>query len=478
MKNKFLKGTTLVLSSLMLLGVVSCGGTNNNDSSSQASETSETSKTSSSEGGEVKVVDFVPTEKFDTTKKINLNFYTTMGQALQEVYNEYYKDFKEAYPNINVNLQVIGGYDDVRDQMTTTISAGKNDVNIAYCYPDHVALYNKAKSVISLDGFINSADYGFSRAQKNDFIDAYYEEGKSFGDGKMYTLPFTKSSEVMYYNKDFFDKNNLEVPTHWWSNGDNDTTSMDYVIRKIKEIEPDSIPLGYDSESNLFITMCEQLKADYTSAIGNHYRFNNDKAKEFSKKLNTWYKDGLMTTKQLYGGYTSSLFTTNEKQKCYICIGSSAGASYQTSETLKPGIAPIPQADETNKKVIQQGPNICIFTNDDQQKLIASWLWVKFFTTNAEFQCSFSMESGYTPVLKSCAENEIYANWLKGATAQAASTAVTMAQADNYFTSPAFVGSSKARETVGKLLVNVLKSDGSDASINSNFENAIQELEF
>ena len=76
----------------------------------------------------------------------------------------------------------------------------------------------------------------------------------------MYTLPFSKSTEVLYYNKTFFDANNLSVPDHWFSTGENDTTSMEYVCARIKEIDtnPNTYPLGYDSEANWFITMCEQ----------------------------------------------------------------------------------------------------------------------------------------------------------------------------------------------------------------------------
>ena len=143
----------------------------------------------------------VPSEGFDTTQDVNIKFYTTMGQELQNVFNAYLEDFNNLYPNIHVDAQFIGGYDDVRDQMNTEIAAGKSDVNVAYCYPDHIATYNTAKSVIALDNLIDDSKYGFTDDEVNDFVKAYYEEGSSLGDGKMYSLPFSKSSEVLYYNK-------------------------------------------------------------------------------------------------------------------------------------------------------------------------------------------------------------------------------------------------------------------------------------
>ena len=169
----------------------------------------------------------------------------------------------------------MGGYDDVRDQISTEITVG-NQPNIAYCYPDHVALYNLAKAVTTLDGLIDSeitvtrADgsteiLGLTQAQKDDFIAGYYKEGQQFGDGAMYTMPLSKSTEVLYYNKTFFDANGLTVPATW--------AELETVCAKIKEIDPDSIPLGYDSEANWFINMCEQYQSPYTSATGDHYLF-------------------------------------------------------------------------------------------------------------------------------------------------------------------------------------------------------------
>ena len=54
-----------------------------------------------------------------------------------------------------------------------------------------------------------------TQEQIDDFIAGYYNEGKQFEDGKMYTLPFSKSTEVLYYNKTFFDAHGLQLPKTW-----------------------------------------------------------------------------------------------------------------------------------------------------------------------------------------------------------------------------------------------------------------------
>ena len=284
-------------------------------------------------GGHKAVPNFeVPEGGYDGSE-VTIKFYHTMGANLTAVLNKYIESFNKLYPNIHIEHSQVGGYDDVRSQISTEITVG-NQPNIAYCYPDHVALYNVAGVVANLDNLIeskievNRADetteiLGLTEEQKNDFIEGYYNEGKAYGDELMYTMPFSKSTEVLYYNKTFFDEHKLSVPTTW--------DEMEAVCEAIKKIDPSSIPLGYDSEANWFITMCEQMNSPYTSATGEKYRFNNETNRAFVARFREWYQKNYVTTQTLYKAYTSGLFvnTDSTKAKSYMSIGSSAGATHQ-----------------------------------------------------------------------------------------------------------------------------------------------------
>lgn len=437
----------------------------------------------------------VPEDGYDGSE-VTITFYHTMGSNLTDVLENYIAEFNKLYPNIHIVHTKIGGYDDVRDQISTEITTGAQP-NIAYCYPDHVALYNLAGSVITLDSLINStvevtrADgsketLGLTKDQIADFIEGYYNEGRQFGDGLMYTMPLSKSTEVLYYNATFFAEHNLTPPTTW--------EEMEELCKKIKEIDPKSIPLGYDSEANWFITMCEQYGSPYTSATGDHFLFDNETNREFVKKFREWYQKGYLTTQKIYGAYTSGLFTSTNEVKSYMSIGSSAGATHQRptanadgSYPFDVGIATIPQVSETNKKVISQGPSLCIFkkANQNPQEVVASWLFVKYLTTTVEFQAEFSMASGYVPVIKSVSENETYKEFIDGANGgtniAALSAKVCLEQEEAYYTSPAFNGSSTARDQVGALLAKCLSADDGgnvDAMIKKAFEDAIEECEY
>ena len=439
----------------------------------------------------------VPEEGFNPDEVVEITFTHTMGAKLQEVLNTYIEEFNKIYPNIKITHQSAGGWGDINGQINTEI-AGGTQPNIAYCYPDHVAMYNIAKSVVTLDNLINSEVVikgteevlGLTADQKADFIESYYNEGLAYGDNLMYTMPLNKSTEVLYYDKTFFDKHGLKVPTTWkelWDTCD-----------KILKIDPNCYPLGYDAEDNWFITLCEQMKTGYTSAQnGGEYLFNNAENKAIVKELREYYQKGYFTTQELYGSYTSNLFVETTDTRCYMCVGSSGGASYQMSNNdtgdgtfaFEVGVAPIPQADNNNRKVISQGPSLCILKggNTTDQQVMASWLFVKFLCTNVEFQAEFSMASGYMPVLKSVTENKNYAAWLSKGNGYeylvAKCVQVGIDGRNDYFVSPAFNGSSTARTQVGALMLKCLSGEAADDAavdslINSAFEEAIDECEY
>ena len=417
---------------------------------------------------------------------VTISFWHTMGQDNKALLDEAIARFNEKYPNITVEHLSYGDYDKVFDQIRTKLTAG-NQPNIAYCYPDHVATYNKSESVIVLDDLINNKNViestgemmGFTQAQLDDFIEGYYNEGKEYGDGKMYSLPFQKSTEVLYYNKTVFEDLGIPVPTTW--------DDVEIAIELLKKEYPMSTPLGYDSEENFFITLAAQYGSSYTSATGDHYTFVNDTNKNFVAKFAEWYDKGWMTTSALMGGsYTSDSFTkaNDETGKIFMSIGSSAGARYQRPDKenneypFEVGIVPVPQVDTNNPKVISQGPSICIFEDDNVQEVYASWLFLKFLTTDQQFQAQYSMKSGYVPVIKSVGETQIYKDYLDKADGGDFITSlvakVALEQEEYYFTSPAFAGSADARTQVGLLVQSVFSKYSSGEDNNAMIDEEFQ----
>lgn len=413
---------------------------------------------------------------FDVNESVTISFYVRRNN-LNYLWDKYISQFNELYPNIRIEVRTFEYYSDL---------SGNTAGNIALCYPENVAKFNALGNVITLDQFINSSieitradgsveTLGLTQSQVDDFIDGFFNEGKQFGDDLMYTLPFSRQAELLYYNKTFFEENNLEVPTTW--------DEMEALCARIKEIDPDCIPLGYESASNLFITLCEQFGSPYTSSVGEHYLFDNDTNRAFVKKMAEWFEKGYITTMYMYGAYLSSPFTA---QNMYMCITNSRSAinMHPRKDTdgnylFEVDIARVPQVDPANSKVYSEALSLVMLNRGGTKEAVATWLFMKFLTTNAQVQADYSKEWNYTPVIESAMYVDSYADYLNGADGgnnlAALALKMSLEQRDAYFSIPAFVGSQSAKERVGYLLKSYGNSANIDSMIADAFKQALQD---
>ena len=148
------------------------------------------------------------------------------------------------------------------------------------------------------------------------------------------------------------------------------------------------------------------------------------------------------------------------------------------------GIASIPQVDPSNPKIIFQGPSLVLLDSGDSQENIAAWLFMKYLSTTTELQAEFSMTSGYMPVIDSVNDYAPYDEFISAADGgdniKALSVYRALEQSDAYFTVPAFVGSSTAREQVGMIVFDCMEKcyyanpNNIDAIIDDVFAKALK----
>lgn len=419
-------------------------------------------------------------------------FYSSQGNNLVPVTANAIERFEKKYPGWKVDHQQPGGYDDVRNKINSDLIAGVQP-DLAYCYPDHVAQYLSSEQVIDMTSFINSIevvqgvdlqsetgetkDYvvGYTAEEVADFIPSYYDEGRAtnftgyeqygYTAQSMLALPFVKSTELLYYNADAVEKLGVEIPETWddlWAQAG-----------QLEKYYPKATLLGYDSEANWFITMCAQNGWGYTSVdANNHYLFNQDNAelKSWLTSLKGYYDKGYLTTQEDYGAYTSNLFVKgieNDAGGCLYCVGSSGGASHQSSELFNAKIAPIPgsrRKDGTiDRSAISQGPSLVMLkagngvTNADE-KAKMTFLFIKELL-DPNFQASFSIAAGYNPSRNSVYDIPEYKEHMEGDSMTAMACRIAKGLTDRFFTSPAFDNSSTARDQVGLVVYYVMRSE-------------------
>ena len=449
-----------LLGLLAALALCSCGGGTSDPASSSTQP--DGSEASSSQ------------EAFDPDTPVTIKFWHTMGKQNEDILTGMIREFNKVYPNITVEeSSASGSYDDLCSLVLSNVSTG-NLPTMAFCYPDHVAEYIDRNAVVNMETYVDHELYGFTeeegksvddqgavRVGAADFVRSFWEEGKEYMKEGLYSVPFAKSTEALFYNKTLFDQNGYEVPKTW--------DEMWDLCRRIRSDYPAMgddgeytyYPLGYDSDSNLFITLCEQLGLDYTTNDltnhDSHFIFNNEGVRGMLTELKGLYDEGLFKTKGTSANstYTSTKFTSGE---IFMSIGSTGGTSYNDTQNFEVGVAVPPTTDLNDPAVISQGPSICFFNRATKAQTTAAWLFYKFIS-NAQNSVIYGVSTGYQPVRYSSYETPVYERFLEESGAdnifvKVAETSATMF--DDYFTSPVFVGSAKARDEVGKVVPSVL----------------------
>src|SRR5690606_7080469 len=153
---------------------------------------------------------------FDTETPVTINFWHRMGAASAELLAEWIAEFKEIYPNITVNAEsVASDYGALLNKVSLAITAGSGP-HIAESYPDHIARYAKADAPLALNNFISHPVYGMSEEEVNDFLPGLWAESTGYDNaGTVLSLPFSKSSEALFYNSSYFEQHGYEVPKTW-----------------------------------------------------------------------------------------------------------------------------------------------------------------------------------------------------------------------------------------------------------------------
>lgn len=467
-------------------------------------------------------------ETFDTTTPITIKLWHGNGSTIEAALKRYALDFQKLYPNVTVVIEKIGNnYDDVR-QATIDAIRGGSLPNLVQSYPDHVMEYIDNNALVSVTPYYDHPVHGYDNSATGSFSDivaSYRRENNQYtSEGDYFALPFNKSTEVVIYNKTYYDrlvaagKAPAEFPTTWQQlfaleavfkadanaymdemfafHANAAQESVRITTEQLQDAKNKFIPFSYDSQDNAFITLIRQWGGQYTGINADRkgqILFDNAEAREM---LNYFYENrGNITVPSNWGtDYASDLF---KKGFTFVTVGSTGGVRYNVPDLINGeypfefDVVPMLYNEERPElqTAIQQGTNISMTTQGNAQEKLASWLFLKYLTS-FEVQKDFSILTGYHPIRSSIYEDEDYKLFLSGSYYKKDSTGAFVVdangdrvieplvgeelmkslasnaaalQADKTFFDQAFVGSSTARKAVGVAFEQVML--GSNSSI-------------
>ena len=418
-------------------------------------------------------------DNFDPDASYEITFWakTESHDSQAAAYQNAVSEFNKYYPNIKVKLVIYSNYEDIYMAALANIQTGTTP-NICISYPDHVATYISGEDVVvPLDSLIAHEEYGlggsavrFDAPTADEMVDKFLDEGKI--DGIQYLLPYMRSTEACYVNKNMVEALGYTLPESgiltWDFVWEVSRAAMaknedgTYKLNGQKTL----IPFVYKSTDNMMIQMLEQLDAGYTTDGGEALLFN-DTTKEILLTVGEHAALGAFSTFN-FSRHPGNFLNAGQ---CIFAIDSTAGATWigQNSPHLdidrenvvefETVVLPIPQYNTNKPEMISQGPSFCLFNKEDPGEVMASWLFAQFLLTN-RVQIEYAKTEGYIPVTEKAhnsAEYQAYINHEGDKTNEHYSvkldaTRLLLNNIENTFITPVFNGSSSVRKAAGEMI--------------------------
>ncbi len=397
------------------------------------------------------------------------------------IYEKAMADFSKLYPNIKVKMKLYNDYGKIYNDVITNLSTDTTP-NLCITYPDHIATYlSGGDTVVALDELMADEKYGlsgsmvkFDAPKKEEITPKFLEE--CMIKGKVYALPFMRSSEVCYINEDLVNALGYEIP---------EELTWDFlweVSDKAAEKNPDGtykangqkvmLPFIYKSTDNMMIQYLKQREAPYSDETGRILLFN-DEAKAFLEEIAIHTEKGSFSTFKV-SSYPGNFLNAGQ---CVFAIDSTAGSTWIGSEaplidiskkdlkSFNTVVKRIPQIDNDNPKMISQGPSVCIFNKENPKEVLASWLFCQYLLTN-EVQIAYSKTEGYIPTTEKARGDSAYIDYLARSgedndtyyKVKIDAAKIVLENTENTFVTPVFNGSASLRNAAGSLIEETVKS--------------------
>ena len=319
-------------------------------------------------------------------KVVKLKVWYSISGANGKFFESQVQSFLTDHPEIEVELTYTGSYVD----SATKISAAK----LAGEAPDMVftsasQLYPGEDENFAMETLVKDKEINFS-----DFQDGVLEYAKY--NGKLASLPFAISTQVVYYNKDLVKKAGLDLeknPPKTWN-------EFVEVCKKVQVANKDV--WGFDTSDGVWLlkSMLYQngndvikKKDDSISPV-----FDNEKGVEVVTFWRSLVDQKVMPAQQHDNAEKKFLAGS----LAFIAATSNRISKWSGSTTFEIGAIEMPYFK--NPSVALGGSTCAIIT---QQKWAEEACWeIMKYLLNTENQTAFALTSGYLPTRKSALERE------------------------------------------------------------------------
>lgn len=326
----------------------------------------------------------------------SIKMYYPVGVAgpLAKIMEDMVADFNSSQDEIEVEAVFAGGYTEALEKARTAFLSGNPPALAVLDAPNLLSLKD-IDAIIPLDSYIEQEG---GKAYTDEFIQAFLEIGKH--DGKLWSIPWQRSTPMFYYNKEHFAEAGLdpENPPQTWDE------VIEAATKLVKKDDKGNVTRwGMELAINfwLFKPLVLQAGGTLDNEEGTKLNIDSPEAREALNYMKTMISQGSMPAIKQWSE-TVSDFAAGAASMIY----NSTGALGYIKSSMKDefGTAFLPAGER--QVAIEGGGNFFILKTS-KEKQDAAWEVIKWMT-KPENTAKWSMGSGYIPVKEAAFEVPVY----------------------------------------------------------------------
>ena len=330
--------------------------------------------------------------------QLTMYFPVNVGGDAAKLIDQMTADFNAENPDIQVQSVYTGNYDDTVTAIQTAIQGG-NAPDLFVSLATQRFTMADTKMAMPLDDLIAADPEG--QAFIDDFIDGFMLD--SYVDGSIYSIPFQRSTMVMFYNKDAFAEVGLdpEAPPKNWD-------EMVEYAQKLTNENRYGVGIALNSGSAQWAFTGFSLQnctngVGLMSADGKEVYFNtpeNIEALQLWLDLQNKYKCMALGIVQWTDLPTQ--FLAGEVAMIYHTTGNLT--NIKNNATFDFGVCFLPAGRQYGAPT--GGGNFYITNGISEERQKAAWEFIKF-CCSTERAAQWSIDTGYVATRESCYETQL-----------------------------------------------------------------------
>ncbi len=331
---------------------------------------------------------------------VKVTFWHASGGEHGVVLDQLVAEFNASQDEVQVEAAYQGGYGTLMQKLMAAVAAG-DPPTLTGTYNNWTSVFIDADVIVPLERFINDPAVGYSEAELLDFFPAFIDANS--WDGLLYTLPFNKSVQVLYYSKDLLDRAGVDVPR-----------TMDELAEAARAVKEKTGVHGLVASADIdtFSAFFRAFGGEWLDEKGQP-AFHGEAGVRAVNFIQEMLSEG---SAYLFDGYLDDEFN---KGTAAMFIHSNGTIPWvRDGASFAWGTAPVPMGDVEASTVA--GLDLAIFSDASEAEQLAAWSFVKWLLS-PEVNARWSVATGYIPVRQSTLETSIIKEYLEVAPHEKAS---------------------------------------------------------